>query len=65
MKKIRFFDTTLRDGEQTAGVRISSDGKLDIAKQLEKYGIDVIEAGIPAASASEAATVSRNASALK
>ena len=65
MKKIRFFDTTLRDGEQTAGVRISSDGKLDIAKQLEKYGIDVIEAGFPAASASEAATVSKIASALK
>lgn len=65
MKKIRFFDTTLRDGEQTAGVRISSDGKVDIARQLEKYGIDVIEAGFPAASASEAATVAKIAAALR
>ncbi|MFD1671966.1 2-isopropylmalate synthase [Agrilactobacillus yilanensis] len=50
MRKIEFFDTTLRDGEQTVGVNFSIDEKVKIAKQLETWGIDVIEAGFPIAS---------------
>ncbi|MDR1607962.1 MAG: 2-isopropylmalate synthase [Deltaproteobacteria bacterium] len=47
---VRFFDTTLRDGEQAAGVNLNVAEKLQIAKQLEKTRVDVIEAGFPAAS---------------
>lgn len=50
MKKIMFFDTTLRDGEQTVGVNLNIKAKLKIARELEKMGIDCIEAGFPAAS---------------
>lgn len=50
MRKIEFFDTTLRDGEQTVGVNFSIDEKVEIAEQLENWGIDVIEAGFPIAS---------------
>lgn len=49
-KKIQFFDTTLRDGEQTIGVNFSIAEKVAIAQQLEKWGVDVIEAGFPVAS---------------
>jgi len=48
--KIVVFDTTLRDGEQTPGVNLNLSEKLEIARQLEKLGVDVIEAGFPAAS---------------
>ncbi|MDR0550283.1 MAG: 2-isopropylmalate synthase [Deltaproteobacteria bacterium] len=48
--RVCFFDTTLRDGEQAAGVNLNSAEKLQIAKQLEKMRVDVIEAGFPAAS---------------
>ena len=44
---IQIFDTTLRDGEQTPGVNFTFDERLKIAKQLEKWGVDVIEAGSP------------------
>ncbi len=44
------FDTTLRDGEQTPGVNLNLSEKLEIARQLEKLGVDVIEAGFPASS---------------
>ncbi|BCU52800.1 2-isopropylmalate synthase [Staphylococcus auricularis] len=47
---IQIFDTTLRDGEQTPGVSFSFDERLKIAKQLETWGVDVIEAGFPASS---------------
>ncbi|KKB24737.1 2-isopropylmalate synthase [Staphylococcus carnosus] len=50
MSHIQVFDTTLRDGEQTPGVSFSFDERLTIAKQLEKWGVDVIEAGFPASS---------------
>ncbi|MGO3036863.1 MAG: 2-isopropylmalate synthase [Lactococcus lactis] len=50
MRKIEFFDTSLRDGEQTPGVSFCISEKVTIAKQLEKWGISVIEAGFPAAS---------------
>lgn len=50
MRKIQIFDTTLRDGEQSAGINLNFTEKMEIAKQLERLGVDVIEAGFPAAS---------------
>lgn len=50
MRKINIFDTTLRDGEQSAGVNLNLHEKLEIARQLERLGVDIIEAGFPAAS---------------
>lgn len=50
MKKIIVFDTTLRDGEQSAGVSLNIHEKLQIAHQLARLGVDVIEAGFPVAS---------------
>ncbi|EHJ07195.1 2-isopropylmalate synthase [Staphylococcus simiae] len=47
---IQIFDTTLRDGEQTPGVNFTFEERLRIAQQLEKWGVDVIEAGFPASS---------------
>lgn len=47
---IKIFDTTLRDGEQSPGVNLNKKEKLEIAKQLERLGVDVIEAGFPASS---------------
>ncbi|MCX8178200.1 MAG: hypothetical protein N3F10_07960, partial [Candidatus Bathyarchaeota archaeon] len=40
-EKIKFFDTTLRDGEQTPGVSLTPENKLRIAKQLDELGVDV------------------------
>src|SRR3989440_1690291 len=45
--KIRIFDTTLRDGEQTPGVALTPEQKLGIAKKLDALGVDAIEAGFP------------------
>ena len=50
---IRIFDTTLRDGEQTPGVSLSPEKKLNIAKKLDKLGIDAIETGFPVISDGE------------
>ena len=50
MDKIIIFDTTLRDGEQAAGGTLNIQEKLEIARQLEKLGVDVIEAGFPVSS---------------
>lgn len=50
MRKIQFFDTSLRDGEQTPGVNFNTQDKIKIAQQLEKWGVDVIEAGFPISS---------------
>ncbi len=47
---VRIFDTTLRDGEQSPGASLTSAEKIDIARQLAKLGVDIIEAGFPAAS---------------
>lgn len=49
-KKIMIFDTTLRDGEQSPGCSMSVREKIQVAQQLEKLGVDIIEAGFPAAS---------------
>jgi 2-isopropylmalate synthase len=50
MEKVIIFDTTLRDGEQAAGTSLNIHEKLEIAMQLDKLGVDVIEAGFPASS---------------
>ena len=50
MDKIIIFDTTLRDGEQAAGGMLNIQEKLRVASQLEKLGVDVIEAGFPVSS---------------
>lgn len=47
---VRIFDTTLRDGEQSPGVSLTADMKLQIAEQLARLGVDVIEAGFPVSS---------------
>ncbi len=60
--KVLIFDTTLRDGEQSPGVALTADDKLEIAQQLEKLGVDVIEAGFPLTSSGDleaVATVAR------
>ncbi len=63
--KIIFFDTTLRDGEQTPGAHISRANKVEIARQLERLGIDVIEAGFPAASNGDLKAVEAVCAAIK
>jgi 2-isopropylmalate synthase len=50
MEKIIIFDTTLRDGEQAPGASLTSEQKLEVARQLENLGVDVIEAGFPVSS---------------
>jgi len=52
-KKIRVFDTTLRDGEQTPGVSLTPEKKLRIAESLDRIGVDAMEAGFAAASEGE------------
>lgn len=62
MKRIIIFDTTLRDGEQSPGASLDSKGKIEIAKQLARLGVDVIEAGFPIASKGDFAAVHEVAS---
>lgn len=65
MRKIYIFDTTLRDGEQSPGVNLNTKEKVEIALQLEKLGVDRIEAGFPAASPGDLAAVNAVARAVK
>ena len=51
--RVRIFDTTLRDGEQSPGVSLAPEQKLTIAKKLDELGVDVIEAGFPLVSDGE------------
>jgi len=62
-RRVYVFDTTLRDGEQTPGVSLSIDDKFEIAKALDALGVDIIEAGFPAASEGEFNAVKRIANA--
>ena len=48
--QVLIFDTTLRDGEQSPGISLNTEEKLEIAQQLARLGVDVIEAGFPIAS---------------
>jgi len=57
-EKVYIFDTTLRDGEQSPGASMNTAEKLRIATQLEKLGVDAIEAGFPAASEGDFEAVS-------
>ncbi len=49
-QQVRIFDTTLRDGEQSPGISLNAGEKLEIAQQLARLGVDIIEAGFPIAS---------------
>jgi 2-isopropylmalate synthase len=56
-ERVFIFDTTLRDGEQSPGASMNPDEKLRIARQLERMGVDIIEAGFPVASEGDFASV--------
>jgi len=56
---IRFYDTTLRDGEQTVGVVLGAEEKVELARQLDSLGISRIEAGFPRVSAEDAEAIRR------
>ncbi|BBL80609.1 2-isopropylmalate synthase [Rubrobacter xylanophilus] len=62
MRRIQIFDTTLRDGEQSPGISLSVDEKVEIAHQLARLKVDVIEAGFPITSEGDFEAVSRIAS---
>jgi len=64
-EKLYIFDTTLRDGEQTPGVNLTVDEKVQIAKQLERLGVDVIEAGFAVSSPADFEAVKRIAKEVK
>ena len=64
-RKVYIFDTTLRDGEQCPGASLTPDEKLEIAKQLERLNVDIIEAGFPAASPGEIEAIQRISKAVK
>lgn len=65
LRKIRIFDTTLRDGEQAPGYSMNLNEKVRMAKQLEKLGVDIIEAGFPIASEDDFEAVKAIAKACK
>ncbi len=65
MDRVIIFDTTLRDGEQAAGGTLNIREKLEIARQLEKLGVDVIEAGFPISSPGDFEAVSLIAGEVK
>lgn len=62
--QVAIFDTTLRDGEQSPGASLNTDEKVEIAKQLEKLGVDVIEAGFPISSPGDFEAVRRVSAAV-
>lgn len=59
------FDTTLRDGEQVPGCQLSTNEKIDIARELEALGVDIIEAGFPASSPGDFQSVVEISKAVK
>ncbi|HEY5388068.1 MAG TPA: 2-isopropylmalate synthase, partial [Thermoleophilia bacterium] len=59
MDVVRIFDTTLRDGEQSPGASMNTGEKIEIARQLVRLGVDVIEAGFPASSPGDFESVRR------
>ncbi|MGH8242343.1 MAG: 2-isopropylmalate synthase [Steroidobacteraceae bacterium] len=63
--RVRIFDTTLRDGEQSPGCSMTLDEKLRVARALEELGVDIVEAGFPAASAGDWDSVAAVAAELK
>ncbi|MDP9411149.1 MAG: 2-isopropylmalate synthase, partial [Actinomycetota bacterium] len=65
MRRVEIFDTTLRDGEQSPGISLSVEEKVEIARQLARLKVDVIEAGFPITSEGDFESVSRIASEVK
>ena len=65
MEMIKIFDTTLRDGEQSPGASMNTEEKVKLALQLEKLGVDIIEAGFAAASPGDFEAISRISETLK
>ncbi|MGF7088045.1 2-isopropylmalate synthase [Kroppenstedtia sanguinis] len=65
MRRVQFFDTTLRDGEQSPGVNLNAEEKVAIALQLERLGIHVLEAGFAAASPGDLEAVRQVSQAVK
>jgi len=65
VRRVKIFDTTLRDGEQSPGVALTPEEKLAIAHQLARLGVDVIEAGFPIASPGDFEAVRRIAEEVK
>src|SRR5579859_1640287 len=63
--RVYIFDTTLRDGEQAPGASLNTEEKMKVAVQLEKLGVDIIEAGFPAASPGDFEAVEKIAKALR
>ncbi len=63
--RVFIFDTTLRDGEQAPGASLNTEEKMKVALQLEKLGVDIIEAGFPAASPGDSEAVQKIAKAMK
>ena len=57
--QVQIFDTTLRDGEQSPGASLNIDEKVEIARQLERLGVDIIEAGFPISSPGDFEAVRR------
>src|SRR5207249_8368249 len=57
VERIKIFDTTLRDGEQSPGCSMNLTEKLDLARKLQTLGVDIIEAGFPIASEGDFAAV--------
>jgi 2-isopropylmalate synthase len=65
MERVHIFDTTLRDGEQSPGFSMHRDEKLQLAHQLERLGVDIIEAGFPIASPGDLESVRAVAGEIK
>src|SRR5947207_13965831 len=65
MERITVFDTTLRDGEQSPGCSMNVQEKLRLAHQLDRLGVDVIEAGFPIASEGDFAAVQAIAAVIR
>src|SRR3989454_10522247 len=57
VERIKIFDTTLRDGEQSPGCSMNLSEKVDLARKLQSLGVDIIEAGFPVASDGDFAAV--------
>jgi 2-isopropylmalate synthase len=65
MDTVKFFDTTLRDGEHSPGISLDVSEKLEIAEQLARLGVDVIEAGFPIVSDGDFESVEAISKAVK
>jgi 2-isopropylmalate synthase len=65
MRRVQIFDTTLRDGEQSPGISLSVEEKVEVAQQLARLKVDVIEAGFPITSEGDFESVSRIAAEVR